>query len=170
MMKNLEVKVELRDLNEISHNIKLMGLKKVANLYQTDTYYLVGKKRLKLRNVNDELQLIYYSRPNVGGSKMSHYYIFRFRANSKEIIEKILGLFFSIKTVVIKKRMLYVYKHTRIHLDEVENLGKFLELETVFDRESPQNNFYKEHDFIVNTLGLSKYKKIGLSYSDLVFK
>jgi len=169
-MKNLEVKVELRDLNEISHNIELMGLKKVANLYQTDTYYLVGKKRLKLRNVNDELQLIYYSRPNISESKMSHYYIFRFRVNSKEIIEKILGFFFSIKTVVVKKRMLYVYKHTRIHLDEVENLGKFLELETVFDRESPQNNFYKEHDFIVNTLGLSKYKKIGSSYSDLVFK
>lgn len=170
MTKNLEIKVELRDLSEISHNIKSMGLRESANLYQIDKYYLVGKKRLKLRSVNNELQLIYYTRSDVEGSRMSHYCIFRFKVQSQKLIEKTLSLFFTVKTVIIKKRILYLYRNTRIHLDEVENLGRFLELETVFDKNLPQNNFYKEHGAVINALGLSKYKKIGLSYSDLILR
>lgn len=169
-MRNLEIKVELRDLNEISHNIKSMGLTEVVNLYQTDRYYLVGKKRLKLRSVNDELQLIYYTRPDTEDSRMSHYYIFRLKPQSKKLIEKTLGLFFNVKTVIIKKRILYLYGNTRIHLDQVENLGRFLELETVFNKNLPSDNFYKEHTSVINALGLSKYKKIGLSYSDLILR
>ena len=86
------------------------------------------------------------------------------------MIEKILSIFFTIKAVVSKKRILYVYKHTRIHLDEVENLGNFLELETVFDRKDPQYDFYHEHNIVINTLGLHQYKKIKSSYSDLILK
>ena len=32
-----------------------------------------------------------------------------------------------------KERTLYLFKHTRIHLDDVRGLGAFLELETVMD-------------------------------------
>lgn len=168
MAKNLEVKIALNDLGEIAQSIKAMGLREVGNLYQTDKYYLMGEKRLKLRNMNNELQLIYYSRPNAEGSRISRYHIFRFKIQNQKIIETILRFFFTLKTVVIKKRTLYTYKHTRIHLDEVKNLGKFLEIETVFSEDISTDNFYKEHSAVVDALGLSKYRKIRSSYSDLI--
>lgn len=169
-MKNLELKVEVKDFYAILQNITSLGAKRVDTLYQTDRYFLIGEKRLKLRDVNGGSQLIYYSRPNHPNSRLSRYYIFTFKDQQRTVIEKLLNMFLAVKAVVIKKRVLYQYKHTRIHLDEVENLGNFLELETVLDESIPQNNFYEEHDAIINALELSRYKKIKSSYSDLVFK
>ena len=40
-------------------------------------------------------------------------------------------IFLKVEAVVEKKRLLYMYDNTRIHLDEVKGLGKFLELETL---------------------------------------
>ena len=170
MKKNLELKVELEDFSDILQNIASLGVKEAGILYQVDKYFLIGKKRLKLRNMNGEFQLIYYSRPNTQESKLSQYYVFGFTNKQGVVIEKILNVFFAVKAVVSKKRTLYLYKHTRIHLDKVENLGNFLELETVFNRKDPQYDFYHEHNAVIDTLGLPRYKKIKSSYSDLILK
>ena len=170
MKKNLELKVELEDFSDILQNIVSLGVKEAGILYQIDKYFLIGKKRLKLRDANGESQLIYYSRPDTQESKLSQYYVFKFTNKQGMVIEKILSIFFTIKAVVSKKRTLYLYKHTRIHLDKVENLGNFLELETVFNRKDPQYDFYHEHNAVIDTLGLPRYKKIKSSYSDLILK
>mgnify|MGYP001569264573 CR=1 FL=1 len=168
-MKNLELKVELKNFDDIIQDIALLKVKEIGILDQTDKYFLIGKKRLKLRDMGNESHLIYYSRPDVQGSRVSKYYVFRFTGQQKTVLEKILKLFFTIKVTVIKKRALYLYKHTRIHLDKVENLGNFLELETIFDKKFPRYDFYHEHDMVTKILGLSRYKKISSSYSDLVY-
>ena len=69
--------------------------------------------------------------------------------------------------VVNKKRDLWMTGHTRIHLDSVRKLGKFLELETVIDGISEQSA-YKEQNKVITELGLNKYKKCGQSYSDML--
>lgn len=170
MKKNLEIKVALEDFEGILQNLASLEVKESGVLYQIDKYFLIGKKRLKLRNTNGESQLIYYSRPDIQGSRLSKYYVFTFTNQQEVVIEKILSIFFAVKAVVSKKRILYLYKHTRIHLDEVENLGNFLELETVFDKKKPQYDFYHEHNAIIDTLGLSRYKKIKSSYSDFILE
>ena len=170
MKKNLELKVELEDFSDILRNIVSLDVKEAGILYQVDKYFLIGKKRLKLRDVNGGSQLIYYSRPDTQEPKLSQYYVFKFTNKQRIVIEKILSIFFTIKAVVSKKRTLYLYRHTRIHLDKVENLGNFLELETVFNRKDPQYDFYHEHNAVIDTLGLSRYKKIKSSYSDLVLE
>lgn len=170
MKKNLELKVKLENFRDILKDITSFGAKEADILYQVDTYFLIGKKRLKLRDMNGEFQLIYYSRPDIQESKLSRYYVFRFTNYHGKIVEKILNVFFTTRAIVSKKRILYLYKHTRIHLDEVQNLGKFLELETGFDKKEPRYDFYHEHNIVVNALGLSRYEKIRSSYSDLVFE
>lgn len=170
MKKNLELKVQLENFNDVLKNIRSLGIREPHMLYQTDTYFLTGKKRLKLRDANGESQIIYYSRPDIEGSKLSQYYFFKLTNRQKTVAEKILNIFFTVKTIVRKKRVLYLYKHTRIHLDTVEDLGNFLELETVFNKKEPRYDFYNEHNDIIDTLGLSLYKKIKPSYSDLILK
>ena len=44
-------------------------------------------------------------------------------------IQAALGLAIGIKGVVRKRRMLYMIGQTRVHLDQVEGLGDFMELE-----------------------------------------
>ena len=108
-MKNLELKVELKNFDDIIQDIALLKVKEIGILDQTDKYFLIGKKRLKLRDMGNESHLIYYSRPDVQGSRVSKYYVFRFTGQQKTVLEKILKLFFTIKVTVIKKRAFKTY-------------------------------------------------------------
>jgi len=169
MSKNLELKVKVGNFEDILQNVVFLDAKKRDTLYQLDTYFLTGNKRLKMRNARDESQLIYYLRSNMEESKLSRYYLFKFTNRQAMMVEKILRTFFNVKAVISKKRTLFIYKNTRIHLDEVDNLGNFLELETVFKKNGSQSNFYNEHQLVINALGLHKYKKIKSSYSDHIY-
>jgi adenylate cyclase class IV len=70
--------------------------------------------------------------------------------------------------VVNKKRDFFLYKNTRIHLDKVDNLGEFIELETVFTKNIMENDMRKEHFFVIDFLGLNNLKTIQKSYSDFM--
>lgn len=70
---------------------------------------------------------------------------------------------------VEKRRSLWMYKNTRIHLDKVKHLGTFLELETVVKRDNIKKA-KKEYTEMMKLLSLSRYKKERKSYSDLLLK
>uniref|UniRef100_A0A8C3FEW7 CYTH domain-containing protein n=1 Tax=Chrysemys picta bellii TaxID=8478 RepID=A0A8C3FEW7_CHRPI len=72
-------------------------------------------------------QLIFYERPDSEGPKLSHYSISPTAdpAGLKAVLSQALG----VQGVVKKERRLYVVGQTRVHLDRVEGLGDFLELE-----------------------------------------
>ncbi len=78
-------------------------------------------------------------------------------------------IFWKIEAIVEKKRILYMYKNTRIHLDEVKNLGFFLELETVVKGIS-KSEAIKEFEEVVNFLELDVKKQIKKSYRDLLIE
>jgi len=85
---------------------------------------------LKLRKLGDGSgELIQYDRDDSRGPKESRYVVFRTAdpAGLKEVLEKALG----IRAVVRKRRTVYLFGKTRIHLDQVEGLGSFIELEVV---------------------------------------
>ena len=82
--------------------------------------------------------------------------------------EKYLSGFLKTDIVVEKKRILYIYKGTRVHLDTVKNLGTFLELETVVDKglKDAETRFNE----IVSRLGLDLSRQIKASYKNLLEK
>lgn len=131
MARNLELKIKLK-----SHSGVIAGLKKIKAEYagllkQKDTYYKIPKGLLKLRNVNGKFELIKYLRDEKGKKRWSDYEVIRLEGKNPE---KYFSELFKIDIVVEKKRELYLYKGTRVHLDTVKGLGKFLELETVVDK------------------------------------
>ncbi len=167
-MINLEIKVVASNIEEIKNKAIKIGVSNNGVLQQTDTYLLVGKKRLKLREETDRNHLVFYVRENTNDSKFSKYYIVNIPKYLSPIIKKILSAIFGVKVIVNKKRELLIYKNTRIHLDTVENLGTYIELETVFNNNQKEIDLTGEHNFVISSLGLNNLEKISSSYSDLL--
>ena len=124
---------------------------------------------MKLREINNEqYQLIYYERPDIDESKLSTYEILSISSEQfsklKILLEKTIG----VSIVVRKRRELWKYDHTRVHVDEVEGLGNYLELETVLEESLDSVVAQNEHNKVVDLLGLSSYLKCSGSYSDLL--
>ncbi|MBI2475596.1 class IV adenylate cyclase [Candidatus Uhrbacteria bacterium] len=167
-MINLEIKVLAPNLEEIKSKALKMGAINKGSLQQADTYFMVGERRLKLREEKEKSCLIYYLRNNKKESKLSKYCIINVTPFLKQFIKKILSVFWGIKVIVNKKRDLFIYKNTRIHFDNVKNLGTYVELETVFNKNSKEKDLIEEHNFVINFLGLNHLKKVSRSYSDLL--
>lgn len=167
-MKNLEIKIRVSNTEEIKNKAIEMEAKDFGILHQIDTYFLVGKKRLKLREEKDRSCLVFYIRPDTADSKFSKYYIINIASSLLKFTKILLTSFFSVKVIVNKKRNLFIYKNTRIHLDKVENLGCYVELETVFKEVGDEDELKKEHYFIIEALGLNKFESVKESYSDLM--
>jgi len=126
---NIEIKAKCNDpeyIRKILYNrsADFKGLD-----HQTDTYFKVPKGRLKLREGNIEYNLIYYNREDIYGPKRSDviYYHPNKKAPVKELLSQALGEFVTVK----KKREIYYIDNIKFHIDEVEELGSFVEIEAI---------------------------------------
>ncbi len=163
MAQNLELKIKLVDPEIvesilINNNIELSGV-----LNQKDIYYSVKRGLLKLRVEGENSFLIKYLRNESGNDRWSDYEIIQLTNGDAE---KFLSNIFTIETTVKKTRKLYWLLNTRIHIDKVENLGSFLELETIV--EGDQEDAKKRFDKVVETLKLNLVNQIKCSYRDLL--
>jgi predicted adenylyl cyclase CyaB len=109
---------------------RLLGATDEGFLHQRDTYFAVTAGRLKLREElsSGTAELIFYERPSDDGIRSSAYV--RARVEGEET-RHLLGLALGIAGVVTKTRRLFLWHGVRIHLDDVEGLGSFIELEAV---------------------------------------
>lgn len=167
-MYNIEYKIFIGADKNIKKRLITLGAKYISKLYQKDTYFNCGEERLKLREIkNKKPELILYNRPDNKASCLSYYKIISVDNKMKLPIMNMFNNLFGKKVEVIKKRNLWFFKHTRVHLDEVEHLGNFLELETVIkniDRKTAK----KEHEDVKKLLKLSEFKPVKNSYCDLM--
>ena len=162
MPLNLELKIKVESHTKLIKALRRINAEKKGILRQKDIYYKTGKGLLKLRIEGNSYTLIKYLRDEKG-KRWSNYELLRLEGKNPE---KYLNDVFDVDTIVEKKRILYLYKNTRIHLDEVKGLGKFLELETllVTTRKDAEARF-KE---IIKLLDLDLTKQIRKSYKLLM--
>lgn len=166
-MRNIELKVKA-DISKILDYFTRIKMIHTASLVQKDTYYLLGKMRLKIREEQNRNYIVYYMRKNDLESKDSKYFILGINNSFLGFTKKILNSILGTKRIIEKQRDLYIYRNTRIHLDRVKNLGEFLELETVVKDENNYAFYQMEQREVINLLGLDLLPKIAYSYSDLV--
>ncbi len=166
-MKNIELKLKIDNFGTLIPLLNSRSNYK-GPLIQNDIYYLTTNPRLKIREELDKTELIYYKRADSVKSKDSRYFIININYRLRNIAKSLLNTFLRVKRTVKKHRELYIYKNTRIHLDSVEGIGKFLELETVVREAKNYHLYQKEHDEVIQLFNLDVYKKIAVSYSDLI--
>jgi len=96
---------------------------------QTDTYFALGERRLKMREFEGrrDVLLVYYERPDEVGLKESDVLLYDLPEPEpvKEMLTRVLG----IQVIVRKRREIYRHEGVQVHLDEVDGLGRFLEFE-----------------------------------------
>jgi len=162
---NLEIKLPINSFEKIKNILMEKSAEDKGILIQKDTYFKYGRGLLKLRNQNGSFELIKYNRDETGKDRWSNYELLFIKG---ENVEEYLSDILIPECVVEKKRELFLYDNTRIHLDTVKNLGLFLELETLVfdDYEDAKLRF----DKVVNLLSLDISAQIRLSYRDLILK
>lgn len=130
MPANIEIKARVRDFEALCRRAEALSDAPLEVIPQEDTFFNTPRGRLKLRQLSPQRgQLVYYERDDAAGPKRSEYLLAETPAPSalKAALTAALG----VRGVVRKTRRLYLVGQTRIHLDEVEGLGRFMELEVV---------------------------------------
>ncbi len=168
MATNLEFKARYQSFDALQRRLGDLQAMYRQTIHQVDTYFESQTGRLKLREIAESREgwLIYYERPNRQASRYSEYQLCEIAdaATLKNLLTRALG----IKAVVKKQRELWMFNHTRIHLDTVKELGRFIELETVFQGQT-EAQAVAEHEHVKTTLNLDTAEPIAGSYSDLVY-
>lgn len=137
MPSNIEIKAVLRDRQAAEGVARRLSDSGPQVLHQVDTFFACRNARLKLRILEaDHGELIRYERDNQTGPKLSAYTIAR--TPEPEALLKILTETLGQTGSVKKRRTLYLVGQTRVHLDEVEGLGDFIELEVVLRPEQSE--------------------------------
>ena len=180
MAKNLEFKGQFQSLDGLYPKLSDLNAIHHETVHQIDTYFHVThvkdslrsdvcEPRLKLREANGwyEGWLIYYERPNHDGSRYSDYQLCEIADPGS--LKNLLTVALGVKTIVKKQREIWMFNHTRIHLDTVTDLGHFVELETVF-RGQTEAEAIDEHQHVKTVLHLDAVDPIAVSYSDLVMQ
>ena len=129
-MQNIEIKTPVDDASALERRLADLGATREWVRRQRDTFFNCRAGYLKLREVEGEPgELIAYEREAGSHARASDYEIVS--APDSAALRSALTRSLGVRGVVEKIRTLYLWKHTRIHLDEVSGLGSFLELETV---------------------------------------
>lgn len=166
---NVEIKAKCHNPEGIRKYLLASGAKFIGTDKQTDTYFNPRHGRLKLREGNIEKNLIFYKRSNKAGPKSSHFYLIKVNdpGGLKELLEKSLG----IKTVVRKRREIYYIGNVKFHIDEVPELGSFVEIEAGnILADKPEAELRQQCEFYMKEFGIRQEDLIDASYSDMLMQ
>jgi predicted adenylyl cyclase CyaB len=167
MPSNIEIKARAREFDEIQARAEKLSSQPVEVIPQEDIFFNTPQGRLKLRILPGEKgQLIYYTRPDKEGPKRSDYHIFH--AGDPESLKRVLELAYGIRGIVKKTRYLYLVGQTRVHLDDVEDLGSFMELEVMLQEGQSEAEGQAIAEDLMERLGVARSDLLEGAYMDLL--
>ncbi|MBX3359023.1 MAG: class IV adenylate cyclase [Phycisphaeraceae bacterium] len=173
-MQNVEFKAELRDLPLARTIVLATGGLHAETIRQVDTYHRLADGRLKKREIarigpdggepETAVEWIYYDRADKSGPRLSRYDVF-----SPEQVATRYGVTpLPVWVVVRKIREVYLVDGVRVHLDDVEGLGTYLEFEAPVSPDRRIPACFALVDSLRTRLQPVLGEPIDCSYSDLL--
>jgi adenylate cyclase class IV len=160
--RNIEIKARISSVQELlPRALKVVGAgaglgAEPERIEQDDTFFQVPHGRLKLRQFADgSAELIHYHRPDSAAAKASDYV----RGCG------VLGRVRKTRLLVLVARAGF---HTRIHLDQVQGLGDFMELEVVLADGQSDAQGAAHANALMQQLGLQGVPRESGAYLDLL--
>jgi predicted adenylyl cyclase CyaB len=168
-MINIEIKAKCNKPNRIRKILVSKSADFKGTDHQIDTYFKVKTGRLKLREGNIENGLIYYERENTNLPKQSNYLLYKTNPHTK--LKEILKKDFEILIIVDKQREIYFIENIKFHIDTVEMLGSFVEIEATDGGEKiERDKLEKQCRYYMSLFGIEANDLISCSYSDMIMK
>jgi homotetrameric cytidine deaminase len=165
--RNVELKALDRDPARSLERARALGAEDRGEVRQTDTYFATPRGRLKLREQEPGgAELIAYDRADEPLARESRYRIAPVSDGRalREALDAALGT----TVVVDKRRHLLLWQGVRIHLDVVEGLGTFVELEGVAEPGSDLTAETERVAALRAELGLDDADLVAAGYADLL--
>ena len=167
MSRNVEIKARIVDAEALYARAAALADCGPEEIVQEDVFFSCGNGRLKLRLFADGSgELIFYRRPNQAGPKESFY--IRSPTASPASLCEALSLAYGETGRVRKRRTLFLVGRTRVHLDRVEGLGEFLELEVVLEDGEATGVGVREAHELLEHLGVGTGQPVDDAYVDML--
>ncbi len=167
MPRNIEIKARIGSIEALLPRARAVAGGEAELIDQDDTFFAVPQGRLKLRQFADcGAELIHYQRPDSRDAKASDYVVVPVpdAAALREALARACG----VRGRVRKRRWLLRAGATRIHLDRVEGLGDFMELEVVLGPQQDDEEGTRIAEALMRELGLSEAPRLAGAYLDLL--
>jgi predicted adenylyl cyclase CyaB len=165
-VRNLEFKARIDDPKPLTARAREIGFDLWGDLRQVDTYFEVPRGRLKLRETTSfPAELILYKRDEAGGARPSDYE--KTSVADAAALKTMLTAALGVRAVVRKRRTLLLLDTTRMHLDNVEGLGWFLEFEVPV-RDGDEAAAVERLEMLLRELSFTQEDGIRASYVDLI--
>ena len=167
MGRNVEIKARVEDLEALRQRVEGLADSGPSTVEQTDTFFQSHRGRLKLREMSDgRAELIYYARADTTEPIESSY--LKVPCADPEAMRQALAGALGVRGKVRKQRSIYLSGPTRIHLDNVEGLGEFVELEVVMSTGEAVENGIGIAGSLMTRLGIDPNDLVEKSYIDLI--
>jgi len=165
-MRNLEAKFRLDNPATARDRALAIGFEARGVLIQRDTFFTVPNGKLKLREQPDGASLIHYRRDSQSELQLSNYAIVA--VSSPAVLRTMLTAALGVLAEVRKERTLMMRRSVRLHLDRVEGLGNFGEIEAVLADEASPEALHDEVGEILGALSVRDADLIDVSYFELI--
>lgn len=164
---NIEIKAKTNKAARIrqyllAHDADFKGIDQ-----QSDTYFHSKKGRLKLRQGNIENNLIFYERHDQAGPKQSDFTLVR--VDDADSLKAMLTAAMGVKITVLKTREIYFIQNVKFHLDTLDGLGSFVEIEASNKYAPVSNDQLREQcSFYIREFEIKDEDLVDVSYSDML--
>ncbi|MBP6687435.1 MAG: class IV adenylate cyclase [Lacibacter sp.] len=166
--QNIEIKARSANPSFIRNYLQQQQARFIGVDDQTDTYFNTINGRLKMRQGPIENALIYYKRENKAGPKLSEVKLLSLDKNA-DLLKELLIKAHGIKVVVKKKREIYFIDNVKFHIDEVEELGSFVEIEAIdADGKLGLEKITEQCNYYLKQFKIGEHDLLTHSYSDLL--
>lgn len=167
-MRNIEIKVRAPDLDRVEAVLRdVPGARDAGVLRQRDVFLPCHTGRLKLRFQDGApTQLILYQRADEARLRASEYRLLD--VDNGEAFLAVAERAWGPQPEVRKRRRLFWVDNVRVHLDEVEGLGSFIELEAIVDTTHDEEACHDAAQRLLRQLHLADRRPESHAYVDLL--
>ena len=167
MPRNIEIKYRCPDLDAVRAAAIALGAVPAVVLNQLDTFFRCPNGRMKLRAFGDgRAELIWYDRADAGETRQSEYVVAPVADDARLIDALTRG--YGARGVVRKRREVVMFRNVRVHLDRVDGLGDFCELESVIGDGVAAATAQANLDDLIRGAGLDRLAVVPVAYADLL--
>lgn len=166
-MQNIELKAKYSRFAYARKCVLKLGGDHHETIHQTDVYFRIPDGRMKLRYIRGASgYLVFYKRNDNPEPRASEYYIYD--TKNPEALEKVLTKAHGMLAKVQKKREVHLIDNVRIHLDDVNGLGQFIEFEAVLSSEKSAVEEKQKLENYMKLFAIDHTKLQAISYLDMV--